>query len=242
MKRSGTGAVIALALVMITALSILYWKDVGEKVVAASTGGSGRRQPICSVETKKQEVAVSFDVDGEAENLLRILEVLEGQQTKATFFVTGNWVEKYPEEVKAILEAGHDLGNHGENHRQMSELSAKECREEIMLLHERVKKLTGYEMELFRPPYGEYNDTVAGTASACGYHSVCWSIDSLDWKNYGAEDIKRQVLENENLGNGAIILFRSGSKYTEEALGKALEGLREKGYTPVPVSWLLADS
>ena len=71
-----------------------------------------------------------------------------------TFFMTGDWVESYPEDVKAIYEAGHDLGNHSANHKNMSELSEEECRQELMTVHEEVKELTGYEMFLFRPPYG----------------------------------------------------------------------------------------
>ena len=153
--------------------------------------------------------------------------------------MTGGWVEKYPEDVKRILEAGHDLGNHSENHRQMSQLSEEECRKEIMTVHERVKKLTGYEMNLFRPPYGDYNNTVIKAAYACGYYPIQWSVDSLDWKDYGVEDIITRVTENKDLGNGAIILCHNGAKYTADALDELLTKLKEKGCELVPVSQLI---
>ena len=74
--------------------------------------------------------------------------------------MTGGWVESYPDDVKAILAAGHDLGNHSENHKNMSQLSDEQCQEELMKVHTRVQELTGYEMFLFRPPYGDYDNHV----------------------------------------------------------------------------------
>ena len=239
MKKSGAVLVLALALVMVTGLSVLYWKDVGEKLVTASSSVNGRELPIYSVETEKPEISISFDAAWGNEDTQRILDILAKHQVKATFFMTGGWVEKYPEDVKKILKAGHDLGNHSENHRQMSQLSEEECRKEIMTVHERVKKLTGYEMKLFRPPYGDYNNTVIKAAYACGYYPIQWSVDSLDWKDYGVEDIITRVTENKDLGNGAIILCHNGAKYTADALDELLTKLKEKGCELVPVSQLI---
>ena len=130
MKKTGFVGVLALALVMVTGLSVLYWKDVGEKLVTASSSVNGRELPIYSVETDKPEISISFDAAWGNEDTQRILDILAKHQVKATFFMTGGWVEKYPEDVKKILKAGHDLGNHSENHRQMSQLSEEECRKE----------------------------------------------------------------------------------------------------------------
>ena len=239
MKKTGFAGVVALALVMVTGLSVLYWKDVGEKLVTASSSVNGRELPIYSVETDKPEISISFDAAWGNEDTQRILDILAKHQVKATFFMTGGWVEKYPEDVKKILKAGHDLGNHSENHRQMSQLSEEECRKEIMTVHERVKKLTGYETKLFRPPYGDYNNTVIKAAYACGYYPIQWSVDSLDWKDYGVEDIITRVTENKDLGNGAIILCHNGAKYTADSLDELLTKLKEKGYELVPISQLI---
>ena len=100
------------------------------------------------------------------EDTKKIIDVLKKKKVYVTFFMTGGWIEKYPDDVKALYEAGHELGNHSENHKQMSTLSAEECKEELMKPHEKVKKLTGVDMQVFRPPYGDYNDTLIETANA----------------------------------------------------------------------------
>ncbi|NCC42114.1 MAG: polysaccharide deacetylase family protein, partial [Clostridia bacterium] len=217
MKKKGLGAVIVLALVMVTGISVMYWKTVGEKIVTVSSSVDGRELPIYAVETEKPQISISFDAAWGNEDTQEILDILAQNKVKTTFFMTGGWVESYPEDVKQILEAGHDLGNHSENHKQMSQISAKECQDEIMKVHKKVKDLTGYEMELFRPPYGDYNNTVINTVYACGYYPVQWSVDSLDWKDYGVESIIKTVCEHKNMKNGAIILCHNGAKYTAKA-------------------------
>lgn len=153
--------------------------------------------------------------------------------------MTGGWVEKYPDDVKRIQEAGHDLGNHSENHKTMSQLSDEQCQEEIRKVHNRVKDLTGVSMELFRAPYGDYDDHVIENAGKCGYQVIQWSVDSLDWRDYGTDSIIKNVLENKELKNGAIILMHNGAKYTKDALETVIVGLQEKGYEIVPVSQLI---
>lgn len=153
--------------------------------------------------------------------------------------MTGGWVESYPDDVKAIYEAGHDLGNHSENHKNMSQLSTEEITEEIMSVHEKVKELTGYEMFLFRPPYGDYDNHVIAAVTACGYYAIQWSIDSLDWKDYGVDDIIDRVCNSDNLTGGAIILCHNGATYTAQALDQLLTNLEEQEYEIVPISELI---
>ena len=239
MKTYGTYAAISLALVLMTALSVLYWQDVGLKAAAVSSSVHGRELPIYSVQTEQPQISITFDAAWGNEDTEKILKILQTNQVKATFFATGGWIEKYPEDVKRILEAGHDLGNHSENHKQMSQLSPEESRQEIVKPHEKVKSLTGYEMNLFRPPYGDYNNTVIRTAYSSGYYPIQWNVDSLDWKDYGVEDIINRVIESKDLGNGSIILMHNGAKYTAEALDTLIKKLKEKGYQLVPVSELI---
>ena len=173
------------------------------------------------------------------EDTADLLSTLDKYQVKTTFFMTGGWVESYPDDVKAIAEAGHDLGNHSENHKQMSQISADECKEEIRQVHDQVKELTGKEMTLFRPPYGDYNDTLIDAAGELGYHTIQGDVDSLDWKDYGADAIVSKVLDHPHLGNGSIILMHNGAKYTKDALPRVISGLQEKGFEIVPVSQLI---
>ena len=148
-------------------------------------------------------------------------------------------IEKYPDDVKAIAAAGHDLGNHSENHKQMSQLSAEQCKEELLKPHEKVKALTGKEMILFRPPYGDYNDNLIRVCREINYYPIQWDVDSLDWKDYDADTIVRRVTEHKHLGNGSIILCHNGAKHTAEALDTMIKTLKEKGYEFVPISELI---
>jgi polysaccharide deacetylase family sporulation protein PdaB len=195
--------------------------------------------PIYSVNLEEPKVALSFDAAWTNEDTSKILEILDQYKVKATFFMTGEWVEKYPKDVKSIAAAGHDLGNHSENHKQMTELAKAECEEEIMTAHNRVKELTGIEMKLFRAPYGDYNNALVGTARECGYYTIQWNVDSYDWKDYGVDSILDRTVENRKLGSGSILLMHVGTKYTAEALEKIIVGLQEKGYEIVPVSQLI---
>ena len=209
------------------------------KTVSVTNTVNGKELPIYSVETDAKKVALSFDAAWGNEDTQTILDTLAKYNIHATFFMTGGWVEKYSEDVKKIQAAGHDLANHSENHKNMSQLSDTECQEELLKVHSKVKELTGVEMNLFRPPYGDYNDHVINNATSCGYYTIQWDVDSLDWKDYGVDSIIKTICEHKNLQNGSIILMHNGAKYTAEALPKVIEGLKAKGYEIVPISELI---
>ena len=207
--------------------------------IRVSNSVNGRELPIYCVETKEPKIALTFDAAWGNEDTQKILEVLKKHDVHVTFFMTGGWVENYPDDVKAILAAGHDLGNHSENHKNMSQLSDAEKKEELMKVHDKVRTLTGYELFLFRPPYGDYDNAVVNVAKDCGYYTIQWDVDSLDWKDYGVDSIIKTVTEHKHLGNGSIILCHNGAKYTAQALDTLITKLKEKGYTFVPVSELI---
>ena len=209
------------------------------KTVSVTNTVNGKELPIYSVETDEKKVALSFDAAWGNEDTQIILDTLAKYNVHATFFMTGGWVESFPEDVKKIQAAGHDLANHSENHKNMSQLTDDGCQEELMKVHNKVKELTGVEMCLFRPPYGDYDDHVITNAKDCGYYTIQWSVDSLDWKDYGVDSIIKTVCEHKNLKNGSIILMHNGAKYTAEALPKVIEGLKAKGYEIVPISELI---
>lgn len=212
-----------------------YWPSLAASVPLIRS----RELPVYSVETEKKQVALSFDAAWGDERTADILEILEKHQIHVTFFMTGGWVEQYPEDVKRIAELGHDLGNHSLTHPEMSQLSEEEIRLEIQTVHDRVKELTGIEMTLFRPPYGDYDDELITTVRDMGYQVIQWDVDSLDWKDYGADAIVQTVCHHKNLRNGSIILMHNGAKYTPEALDAVITNLQAQGYELVPISQLL---
>ena len=207
--------------------------------VVVNSSVNGRKLPIYCVQTDEKKIALTFDAAWGNEDTAQILEILEKHDVHVTFFMTGGWVENYPEDVKAILAAGHDLGNHSENHKNMSQISDEEKRQEIMTVHDRVKELTGYEMFLFRPPYGDYDNAVIRVSEECGYYPIQWDVDSLDWKDYGVDSIINTVCNHKHLGNGSIILCHNGAKYTAQALDEMITTLQEAGYEFVPLSELI---
>lgn len=207
-------------------------------VMVSTTVGS-RELPIYCVQTNEKKIALTFDAAWGNEDTTELLSILEQNQIHATFFLTGGWVDSYPDDVKAIAAAGHDIGNHSQTHPEMSKLSKGQIREELLTVHEKVKELTGQNMCFFRPPYGDYNNLVIQTATECGYLSIQWDIDSLDWKNYGIQSIIDQTVNNSNLSNGSIILMHNGAKYTKDALETIILSLKAKGYEFVTLSELV---
>ena len=206
---------------------------------AGSSRVGSRELPIYCVDTQKNQVALSFDAAWGNEDTQEILDILAKHNVHVTFFMTGGWIDSFPDDVKRIAAAGHDLGNHSENHKNMSQLSDEQCKQEIMKVHDKVKALTGIEMQLFRPPYGDYDNHVIKDAYECGYFPIQWSVDSLDWKDYGVENIIQTVTQNKALDKGAIILMHNGAKYTAQALDAIITGLQDKGYEIVPISQLV---
>lgn len=222
-----------------TALLYYVYHNFSSSVLTSSQVGK-RHLPIYCVDCgEEKKIALTFDAAWGNEDTSKILEILKKHEIKVTFFMTGGWVESYPDDVKAILEAGHDLGNHSQNHKNMSQLSASEQKKELMSVHEKVKELTDYDMFLFRPPYGDYDNSVILNAADCGYYTIQWDVDSLDWKDYGVDSIIRTVTTHKHLDSGSIILCHNGAKYTAEALDTMITTLKENGYTFVPVSELI---
>ena len=212
---------------------------LGEDAVAVSSTYGDRELPIYSVKTDDMRIAISFDAAWGAEDFNQIMEILDKHEIKTTFFMTGGWVEKYPVCVKILVEKGHDLGNHSATHPDMTKLAKEKQREEILEVHNLVKELTGYEMELFRPPYGAYNNDLIRTCYEMGYFPIEWDVDSLDWKDYEPERIISNVCKHESLGGGSIILCHNGAKYTAKALDEMLTNLKSQGYVIVPISELI---
>ena len=204
-----------------------------------SAAAETRELPIYSVETQEPRIALTFDIATGTEDLAQILNVLEQHQVKATFFLLGSWIRHWPQEVKMLYEAGHELANHGNHHVDYTELGLEECKREIVGAQEEIRALTGYTTVLFRPPYGSYNNTVIQAAKEGGYAPIQWSVDSLDWKEYGKEEMIERVLHHAQLGNGAILLFHNNTKYTAASLDAILTGLEEQGYRIGTVSDLI---
>jgi peptidoglycan/xylan/chitin deacetylase (PgdA/CDA1 family) len=147
------------------------------------------------------------------------------------------WTEKYPDYVKKIDAAGHEIGTHLATHSYMSKQNAEEIKLELKTSSEAIENVTGKKVELFRPPYGDYDDELIKTASEEGYYSIQWDVDSLDWKDLSATDIAMRVING--VQPGSIILMHNNGLHTAEAVPIIIQTLKNKGYTFLTIGELI---
>ncbi len=220
---------------LLLAVALIFWAVSSPAIVGVSA--SKRSLPVYSVERSDKLLAISFDAAWGNEDTQTLIDILNRYGVRATFFVVGDWAEKYPESVKALAEAGNEVMNHSSSHAHFSSLSSEQIREDLSACNEKISALTGVTPSLFRCPYGEYDDHVIQTVEAMGMTAVQWDVDSLDWKGITSEEISRRVLQN--VGPGSIVLFHNAAIHTPEALPGIIEALQAEGYTIVPISELL---
>lgn len=229
-----------LRMALLIAVGAVLAAVLGTSVVrrAVPAAASARKIPIYSVETAEKKISISFDAAWGNEDTEQLIEELAQFNVKATFFVVGQWVDKYPESVKALADAGHEVMNHSNTHPHMPQLSAAQMRAEIESCNQKIASVTGKTPTLLRPPYGDYNNTLVETLQAMGMYCVQWDVDSLDWKDLSATEITQRV--TSRVRNGSIVLFHNAAKHTPEALPGILDELINKqGYTIVPISQLI---
>ncbi|MDI3534709.1 MAG: peptidoglycan-N-acetylglucosamine deacetylase [Thermosediminibacterales bacterium] len=205
--------------------------------VVAIFGHSKKLVPIYRVNTPEKKLSISFDAAWGADHTPEILRVLREHNIKTTFFLVGFWVEDYPEMAKKIAEEGHEIGNHSSTHPNMGGLSEQKILRELKQAHDIIKKYTGYEPKLFRPPFGDYSNRLIKTTREFGYEVIQWDVDSLDWKDLSAKAIEDRVLKK--VKKGSIVLFHNNGKNTAKAIVPIIEKLQSKGYKIVPISELL---
>lgn len=203
-------------------------------------GYADRKVPIYAVQTDSKKICITFDAAYGSEETQKIINILKEKKVKATFFLVGFWVEKYPEMVKALDEAGIEIGTHSNTHPYMSKLSAEQMKTELTTSINLIKNITGKEVKLFRPPYGDYNDTLISVCDSLNLKTIQWSVDSLDWKGLNTSQMLARITPDIN--GGGIILFHNNSDHIVEALPVIIDTLLERGFELVKVSELVYDS
>lgn len=198
---------------------------------------TGRKLPIYSVQTDENKVAISFDAAWGADKTQEIMTICESYGVKATFFLVGFWIEKYPEMVKEIYNRGFEIGIHSNTHPDMTTLSREKIREELTINIQLIKELTGYTPKLFRPPYGYYNNNLIDICDELNLSCIEWSVDSLDWKGLSASSIADRVTSKAK--NGSIVLFHNNSDNILEGLKMVLEYFKCKKSKVVPIGELI---
>ena len=221
----------------IVAVIVLAVSISSSSIAGVYFGETTRKIPVYSVEiddSADKVIALTFDAAWGADKTLKIIEILKEYDAHATFFLVGFWIDKYPDETKAIAEAGFDIGNHSENHLNMPRLSAEKIAEEITSVNKKVYDLTGKTPMYFRAPFGDYANNLMTCIEDMGMVGVQWSIDSLDWKGLGVKDITERIVPKAKSGD--IVLFHNNSDHVLDALPVVLEALKNKGFSFVALS------
>lgn len=190
-------------------------------------------------------VALTFDDGPDKKYTPLVLDILEEHDVKATFFVVGNQVSKYPKVAKRIVEEGHSIGNHSWSHQDLTKLSAKALNTQIDSAQKAILDATGVDTKLFRAPYGNLSAKLITQLHERDMLHVMWSVDTRDWAGTSVKDMRANVLKNTKDG-AAILMHSFGGKKgsldnTLELLPLIIKDLREKGFEFVTVDQLIAE-
>jgi peptidoglycan/xylan/chitin deacetylase (PgdA/CDA1 family) len=185
-------------------------------------------------------VALTFHGAGDPSTTRRVLATLADVGARATVFAVGGWLEENPALAPAILDAGHELGNHTYRHLPMRTLRPGQAVSEVARAAAVLRRLTGSRGAWFRPSgTPDSTPTIRDAARRCGYPvCVSYDVDSLDWTDPGASAVATRVLAHARAGS--IVSMHLGHAGTAEALPAVLRGLSDRGLHPVTVTGVVA--
>ncbi|NWQ43660.1 polysaccharide deacetylase family protein [Bacillus sp. EB106-08-02-XG196] len=197
---------------------------------------------INEVSTAQRAVAITFDDGPNPVYTPQVLEIFSEAKGKATFFMIGEQMGKYPEVVKQVADQGHEIGNHTFTHPKLSQLSIQDCLKEIEETEKLIEKMAGRKPVVFRPPYLDYNQDTVSLLQNKRYPMIgALNLEAQDWEQPGVEHIVRK--SREAVKNGSILIFHDGygdRSQTIEAVRMLVSELTSQGYQLVTVSELLA--
>lgn len=153
---------------------------IGAVLTSVGTQATERILPIYSVERGDNKVALTFDVAWENSNTQELIDILDEYNARATFFVTGDWCDRYPEDVKLFADAGHEIQNHSDQHPHVKGMNVNDLISDTKASSQKIRGITGKEPILYRAPYGEYDDTVMTTVEGMGMKVIQWDVEALD--------------------------------------------------------------
>ena len=217
--------------------SIIILSIVLSSGIIGVFGFAKRELPIYRVKREDKKIAISFDCAWGVDYTDTLLSIMDSYKVKCTFFMVEFWVKKYPEYLKKISDAGHETATHSATHPHMASLDKKSIKKELVSSVQAIENVTGKKVELFRAPYGEYNDLVINTAKSLGLYTIQWDVDSLDWKDLTESQLVSRV--TERVKDGSIVLFHNQGLNTHKALGKIIDILQRQGYEFVPIGELI---
>ena len=192
-----------------------------------------RKLPIYRVKTENKVLSISFDCAWGVDYTQKLLDIMEREGGKCTFFAVEFWVKKHPEFVKKIVESGHEIANHGYFHKDHKKLSLEQNEQEISLTGAIIEALCGVKPTLFAPPSGSFSDLTLEACYRLNYKVIMWSKDTIDWRDSDLSVIYNRATKNPE--NGDLILMHPKA-HTLKALSRIIEFYRDLGFEIVAVS------
>lgn len=211
--------------------------NLGAVDVSSAYSQTNRLLPIYSVQTEENKLAISFDAAWGADKTTEIMNICDSYNIKATFFLVGFWIDKYPDKVKEIYNRGFEIGIHSNTHPDMTKLNKNQIREELTTNINKIVELTGFTPKLFRPPYGYYNNNLIEICNELNLSCIEWSVDSLDWKGLSASQLSGRVIDKAK--SGSIVLFHNNSNNIIDGLKMCLEYFKSRDTQVVPIGDLI---
>ncbi|MBQ9114910.1 MAG: polysaccharide deacetylase family protein [Clostridia bacterium] len=222
---------------LVCALLVVMIVAITTGVSVTSAVATKRLIPIYSVERSDNKVALTFDCAWGADKTKLIMDEIEKNSYKCTFFVTGFWVDANKDLVNEINERGHQVANHSENHLHLGEANTQTIATEIDTTSNKIKEIVGTSPLYFRAPFGEYDNGLINALNERQTQCIQWSIDSLDWKGLTGKEIADRV--SSKIKSGDIVLFHNNSEHILDALPLIMLTLKNKGLSAVRVDELV---
>ncbi len=219
----------------IISLLLVAWALIGvDETAQVINELSGN--PIYKGSADKNQASLTINVVWGDEHLVKILDILDEHNAKATFFIGGKWAQGSAELLERIYSSGHEIGSHSYNHEHFERLTYAQSVDAIKKAADIIYSLVGVAPVLFAPPYGEFCDTTLRAAGDLGCKTIMWSVDTIDWRGDGVSAILTRV--KKKLHNGAIILAHPTAD-TVTALPDIIKFVRQSGRELVTVGELL---
>ena len=228
--RNVISNIVIFSLVLVIGVSCFFVKTKSD---ISQTANSEYNGTIYAGDKNSKKVSLMINVYWGNESLVKMLEILEKNNVKATFFVGGSWVQNNQELLKQIHSKGHEIGSHGQKHKEHGKLDYTSNLTEIQTCHEIVKDVLGIEMELFAPPGGSYNQNTIKAANFLNYKTIMWTRDTIDWRDHNTSLIYNRAVTN--MCGGDLILMHP-TENTAEALSNIISYAKKHNFELVTVS------
>lgn len=222
---------------VIMLFTVSMFVNNGTNTAIETSAQNLKNEPVNKVETEIKKVAISINCSENVENIESIVNTLSKMNTRATFYITGEIVQKYPEKIKLITNSGNEIGNLSYHYINLKNKKVEEIREEIAKATKEIQNITNTKVQTFRTPYGECSNIIVEEARKQNLTTVLWNIDTLDYNGLTGEEMCKRI--NEGITPGSIILLHNTGKNTANSMEKIINNIQKQKFEICTISELI---